>query len=307
MIEVRGHNDSHQFGGHHLGYFLLILSTFMWSFVGFFVKTASFTFDSMTISFARFFIGVLFIVAYAKITKTKITWDLTSRFIWVGVIGKSANYIFENTAIAIGYSYSNVLVPPIQTITLVLITLFIFKQALSRAEWFAVTLCLIGVFLVQWNGASLSELLGNAFIFILLVLSGVGAGFHVFSQKKLTDKMDTGSMNASTFLLASLIVFVPVPFQFEVPETVPLMAIISLIALGFITGFSFHFFAKALQLVPFTAVIILSNSNIFFIILWGKLFFDEPVTVSVWLGALLLLFGVIAMHWPQIKLKYGKM
>lgn len=275
----------------------------MWSFVGFFVKTASFTFDSMTISFARFFIGVLMIIAYAKITKIPITWDFTSRFIWVGVLGKSANYIFENAAIARGYSYSNVLVPPVQTITLVLIAIFMFKQPLRRAEWVAVILCISGVFLVQWNGESFAELLGGALILFMLILSGAGAGFHVLSQKKLTEKMDTWSMNASTFLLASLVVFVPVPFQFTVPETVPLMAVISLIALGVITGFSFHFFAKALQLVPFTAVIILSNSSIFFIILWGKLFFNEPVSLIVWIGAVLLLLGVIAIHWPALRQK----
>jgi drug/metabolite transporter (DMT)-like permease len=284
-----------------MGYLLVIICTLMWSFVGFFVKTASFTFDSSTITFARFFIGVIALIIFARITKQTIRWNFTSRLIWLGVIGKCVNYLCENAAIAIGFSYGNILVPPIQTITLIFISVLYFKQSLRSIEWVAVILCLTGVFLVQWNGVSLSEFFSNAILLILFVLSGIGASMHVLSQKLLVNKMDTGSMNASTFLLCSLVVFTPIPFQFEVQKTVPAMAVLSLIALGLITAFSFYLFAKALKLVPFTAAIILINSGILFTILWGKLFFNESVSLVVWVGAIFLLAGIVLTNWPAAK------
>lgn len=273
----------------------------MWSFVGFFVKTASLSFDSYTISFARFFLGVIIIVIYAKLTKTKITWDFASRLIWLGAVGKGINYVCENMAISLGYSYSNIIVPPVQTITLVLISLIIFKQAMRKVEWLAVFLCLLGVLFVQWNGESMADVLTRWPVLLLLVASGVGAGLHVISQKELTATMNTSSMNASTFLLASMLVFTPVPMQFELGPSVTVMAILSLLALGIITAMSFHFFAKALQMVPFTAVIILSNSSIFFMLIWGILFFEEHVSLAAWFGAVLLLLGIAVVNWPQRK------
>ncbi|OGX68301.1 MAG: hypothetical protein A2189_05215, partial [Paenibacillus sp. RIFOXYA1_FULL_44_5] len=219
-----------------MGYLFLIITTLMWSFVGFFVKTASFTFDSGTITFARFFLGVIAIILYARITKTKITWNFTSRFIWLGVIGKSANYLFENLAISIGFSYGNVVVAPIQTVVLVLVSIFYLKKPLRFVEAAAVVLCLIGVLMVQSNGHNWSEMFSTKGIVILLFfIAGLGSAMHVLSQKLLVDQMDPGSMNASTFLLASMLVFAPVPFQFHMHRPVPIMAVVSLIALGLIT------------------------------------------------------------------------
>lgn len=282
-----------------LGYIYLIISTMMWSFVGFLVKTASFSFDSYTISFARFFLGVIIIIIYAKLSRTKISWNFTSRLIWLGAVGKGINYLCENIAISLGYSYSNIIVLPMQMIVLALISLFIFKQALRGVEWLAITLCLIGMLLVQWNGVSMTELFTKWHILVLLMISGIGGGMHVLSQKRLTAVMDPSSMNASTFFLAAWLVFIPVPSQFEAGPTISVMAVMALFALGIITAMSFHLFAKALQLVPFTAVIILSNSSIFFIMLWGKWFFNEPVSLAAWMGAVLLLVGIVAVNWPK--------
>lgn len=285
-----------------MGYLFLIIATLMWSFVGFFVKTASFAFDSGTITFSRFFLGVIAIILYAGITKTKITWNFTSRFIWLGVIGKSANYLFENLAISIGFSYGNIVVAPIQTVILVLVSIFYLKKPLRFVEAAAVGLCLIGVLMVQWNGHNWSEMLStNGIVILLFLIAGLGSAMHVLSQKLLVEQLDPGSMNASTFLLASMLVFTPLPFHFEMHSPVPFMAILSLLALGLITAFSFYFFAKALKLVPFIVAVIVGNSGILFAILWAKLFFHEHISLMVWGGTLLLLLGVVLVHWPLAK------
>ncbi|MEB3100578.1 DMT family transporter [Ferviditalea candida] len=285
-----------------MGYLFLIIPTIMWSFVGFFVKTASFTFDSGTITFSRFFFGVFAILLYAAITRTKITWNLTSRFIWLGVIGKSANYLFENMAISIGYSYGNIVEAPLQTVILILASVFYLKKPLWLTEAAAVALCLIGVMMVQLNGHNWSEMFSaNGIVLLLFALAALGSAMHVLSQKLLVEHLDPASMNASTFLLASVLVFTPLPFQFEMHRPVPAMAFISLLALGLITAFSFHFYAKALKMVPFIVAVIVGNSGILFTILWAKLFFHEPISLTVWGGTLLLLFGVVLVHWPLAK------
>ncbi|HZG75561.1 MAG TPA: EamA family transporter, partial [Paenibacillus sp.] len=96
----------------------LLLAALSWSLVGVLVKIASFQFDPYTITFARFALGVAALAAVVYFTKGSLRPAAFHRWIWIGAIGKCANYLFENVAIAIGHAYGGVLVQPIQTIVL---------------------------------------------------------------------------------------------------------------------------------------------------------------------------------------------
>jgi drug/metabolite transporter (DMT)-like permease len=287
-----------------LGYFLLFLATLSWSFVGILVKTASAMVDSTTITFARFGIGVVFLGILLLLKHRKISLHIGMKWIWIGVIGKCCNYYFENLALSIGFSYGNILVGPLQTVMLLLISAFIFKEYVSGPSWAAAALCIAGVLMISWNGLPIGEILSsNGLTTLLFMLSAVGTAFHVLSQKMLIQTMDAGQMNFSVFVWCSVLMALPLPFQAHATGPVNLWGIAALIGLGLITGLSFNWFAQAMKRVSFAVVIIVSNSSVLFTILWSYLFFHDRITIYILLGAGLFIGGLLLLNWPMKRAK----
>ncbi|RXZ84470.1 DMT family transporter [Paenibacillaceae bacterium] len=286
-----------------MGYILLLMATLAWSFVGLLVKAASEMVDSTIITFARFSFGVVFLGVFLFFRNGKVQLRANMLWIWLGALGKGCNYFFENMAISMGYSYGNILVPPIQTVTLLLITAIWFKEYISPRGWTAAALCMAGVLVISWNGQPLGLLWGgggNGITALLFFISAIGAAIHVLSQKILVKSMDNGTMNFSVFMWASVLMALPIPVQsagFVGPVT--LGAWVALIVLGVITGLSFYWFAESLRRVPFAMVAIISNSMVLFSILWAALFMDEPITNYILAGTGVFLVGLLLLNVPS--------
>jgi len=288
-----------------VGYVLLLLATLAWSFVGVLVKTGATMVDSAIISFARFFFGVVFLGLYLLIRNGKIDLRLGLKWIWIGAIGKAANYVFENIALHIGYSYGNILVQPVQTVVLLLAAAWMFKEKITKRSWLAAALCVIGVIIVGWNGVPFQELLeGGGVTTLLFTLAGIGAAVHVLSQRMLIQKMDNGSMNVSIFLVSTCLVTLPIPFQSEgFVGPITLWAWGALLLLGLITGFSFLWSAEAIKRVPFTIVAIAGNCTVLFAILWSYLFYKDPITSYVLTGTIIFVAGLLLLNFPLPRRK----
>ncbi|GGG08757.1 hypothetical protein GCM10010916_27000 [Paenibacillus abyssi] len=267
------------------------------------VKAASTMVDSSVITFARFFFGIVFLGLFMLLKdgriqlRTKLTW------IWLGALGKSINYLFENLAISIGFAYGNILVPPIQTVTLLLISTLWFKEHISSRGWMAAGLCIMGVLFISWNGQPLDILWsGNGLTTLLFALSGIGAAIHVLSQKMLIKDMDTGNMNFSVFFWCSVLMAIPLPIQSEgFVGPITGSAWLALIGLGLITGLSFYWFAEAIRRVPFAMAVIVGNSMVLFTILWSFLFLEESITRYIIIGTIIFLAGLLLLNLPSGK------
>lgn len=283
-----------------MGYVMLLLATLAWSFVGVLVKTASTMVDSSIITFSRFFFGVVFLGIFLLIKDRRIRLRMSLKWIWFGAVAKSANYIFENFAITIGYSYGNILVQPVQTVTLLVAASLLFKERVTMRGWLAAALCVIGVIVIGWNGLPLHELMQSSGLTTLLfAMAGIGAAVHVLSQRLLVRTMDSGNMNFSVFFWSSLLVALPVPIQSQgITGNVTLSAWVALVLLGLITGLSFFWFAEAMKRVPFAVVAIVGNSSVLFAILWSYLFFQEPITGYVIGGTFVFIAGFLLLNFP---------
>ncbi|WP_349292461.1 DMT family transporter [Paenibacillus sp. ATY16] len=291
-----------------VSYLFLFLATLAWSFVGVLVKTASTMVDSSIISFCRFFFGVLVLGIYLLMKDGKIEFRYRMKWLWFGAAGKSANYIFENVALMIGYSYGNILVQPVQTVVLLLAGSFVFKEKVTRAGWISAALCVVGVIVVGWNGVPLDKLLGSSGLTtVLFTLAGIGAAVHVMSQRMLVKTMGNGNMNFSVFLIATLMVSIPIPFQSEGFTGVSTAgAWLALVCLGVITGLSFFWFAEAMKRVPFAVVAIVGNSSVLFSILWAYIFFRDPITSYIIIGTLIFVAGFLLLNFSGPRKKTAK-
>ncbi len=277
----------------------LILAALSWSLVGVLVKIASLQFDPYTITFARFALGVAALAAVVHFTRNSLRPAALHRWIWIGAIGKCANYLFENVAITIGHAYGGVLVQPIQTIVLLIAGVFLFKDRLTAKSGISAALVLAGVFLITTNGrpfgAALQE---QGWVTLLFVFSGIGAALHFLSQKMLLDAMNDVSMNYSIFFWASFVSAVPLPFAADwEPAFVP-GAWLSAAGLGLITGFSFLMLSKALRTVKFSVAVIISNMTALFTVLWSGVFLREPITLYIAIGAFVVVAGMTMLNWP---------
>lgn len=286
--------------GVRMGYLLLLLSTLAWSFVGVLVKSASAVVDNSWITFSRFFFGVLFLGIYLLVKDRRIRLVLALKWIWIGAVGKSINYMFENLAISIGYAYGNILVQPVQTAALLLASGWLFKERVSAKGWAAAALCMTGVLVIGWNGAPLGELAaGGGLTTALFTLAGIGAAVHVLSQRVLLKTIDSGNMNLSVFFVSTLLVSTPLPFQpHELTGTPTAWTWLTLVTLGIITGLSFLWFSEAIKRVSFALVAIVGNSSVLFSIVWSYLFFNEPITGYVLSGTAVFMAGFLLLNFP---------
>ncbi|WP_020620047.1 DMT family transporter [Paenibacillus daejeonensis] len=288
-----------------MGYIYLLLATLAWSFVGLLVKTASTMVDASAITFARFSLGIVFLGLFLLIKNGRIQLRSNLKWIWLGAAGKSINYIFENIAISMGYAYGNILVPPIQTVVLLLVSAFLFKEHVSGKGWIAAACCMAGVLAISWNGQPMDDLLGGSgWITVLFAISAVGSALHVLSQKQLIQSMDNGNMNFSVFFWCSVLTALPLPVQSEgFIGPMSGWAWLALAALGLITGLSFVWFSEAVRRVPFPMIIIVSNSMVLFTILWSFLFLGEPITAYIIGGTILFFLGLMLLNLPLMRAK----
>ncbi|GAA3403374.1 DMT family transporter [Paenibacillus hodogayensis] len=286
-----------------MGYVLLLLATLAWSFVGVLVKSASAMVDNSLITFSRFFFGVVFLGIFILIKEKRLRPRFSLKWIWIGAAGKGANYIFENLAITLGYAYGNILVQPVQTAALLIAAGLLFKEPVSRQGWSAAALCMLGVLVIGWNGLPARELLsGSGLTTLLFTFAGIGAAIHVLSQRILLKSMDSGNMNLSVFMVSTLLVALPIPFEpHQITGPVTVWGITTLVVLGVITGLSFLWFAEAIKRVSFAVVAVVGNSSVLFSILWSYLFFHEPITGYVLTGTFIFLAGFVLLNVP-----YGK-
>ena len=122
-----------------MAYLYLIIATLMWSFVGVMVKSASAVFPSSVITLGRFFFGFIFLGIFMKFNRKDLILYWKNNWIWIGVTGKSLNYIFENIAISIGFAYSNVVVWPVQAVFLMFMAIVLFKETITPLKITAAT------------------------------------------------------------------------------------------------------------------------------------------------------------------------
>ena len=288
-----------------MNYVLLFLTVLMWSFVGVMVKSSSLMVGSYVITFARFFFGVMFLgfLMLARSRKIKIYWK--DKWIWAGIIGKTCNYVFENIAIATGFSYGNIVVWPLQSVILTLYAVVLLREEIYLTRIMAVILCVGGVFLVSWKGMSLEVFLGVNFIpTLFFIISSVGTCIHVISQRKLISRMSSGNMNISVFVICSMITALPLPFTTFQTGHFSMISALSLLGLGFITGVSFYLYARVLKNLPFIAVVVISNTTVIFTLLWSVLFFHDKINSYIISGVIILLAGLIIINIPKDKFQF---
>ena len=179
-----------------MGYFYLILQALIFSFGGLLIKSVGTMLSPFLTSCLRFTIGIAMLFLIQRFRTGKLRLTLTDRVILIGGVCKALHYLAENFGVMRGFSYGGVLVWPVQTVVVFLVSRFFYKEGADYCTLAGTILCIAGVITISWNGASLSVFLGSGGITMAaLVLAGIGAAGFSISQKARIREMDVVEMN----------------------------------------------------------------------------------------------------------------
>lgn len=290
-----------------MGILYLLIVAVMFSFGGTWAKLIGPFFDAGYITFFRFFFGVFFLLLLKMVKRQRFQADywqqIKKLFPWLvfGGVSKVLAYLTENYGLLHGVSYGAIMTQPAQTVFLTAISAFVLKEKITWKKAVFILPCILGVMLVSWNGRSLDDYLsGNLLVSLLFLVSGVFAGCHVFAQKKVAGKMDILDSNLTMFLISTVIAFLPIlppTLQGQVAGVRPDWGcILAMLMFGVNTGIGFYLNAMAIPLVPFYMVPIIQSTMAIFSIIWGMIFFHEPISVYVVVGTLTFIGGIVGLQ-----------
>lgn len=281
-----------------MGYFLLSLQAFLFSFGGLLIKSSGTVFSPYMISSLRFAIGISLLLVYMKSRGTSLRPVLLSPIIAIGGVCKAIHYIGENAGVMQGASYGGVLVWPVQTLVVFLASVFILKERASKRTVLGSLLCVSGIMLISWNGLPLSSFVESGLgTLAAFVFAGIGAAGFSFAQKQLIQKMDNAKLNCSMFLYGWLVTLMILPVSGEhIKPEWSAAGLACMLILGAITCFGFLLQGAALKTVPLLIATIIQSSTVVLTILWGVLFYGDPISRYVIVGAALFLAGILIVN-----------
>jgi drug/metabolite transporter (DMT)-like permease len=280
------------------GYVFLFLQALIFSFGGLLIKGAGTVCSPFLLSALRFLIGILLLLILQKMRYGRLHLTLASRVVIIGGICKAVHYVGENYGVMKGFSYGGILVWPVQTVAILLISIFIYKERFAFHVILGAILCTAGIGVVSWNGASADVFMqSQATTLLAFVFAGIGACIFTVMQKKLVQEMDSIELNSSMFsygLLTTLFVLVPTGPHGRGP--VSFTGVICIILLGIITCVGFLLQAEAIKTVPLFAATILQSCTVILNIVWGVLFYGDKITPYVLSGSAMFLIGMLIVN-----------
>ena len=286
-----------------MGYFYLILQALIFSFGGLMIKSVGTMFSPFLTSCLRFTIGIAMLFLIQRIRTGRLRLTLTDRVILIGGVCKALHYLAENFGVMRGFSYGGVLVWPVQTVVVFLVSTIVYKERTGLRTLAGTILCVAGVITISWNGASLSVFLGSSgIIMAAFVLAGIGAAGFSISQKARIREMDIVEMNESMFIfgwLTTLLVLIPTAPH--ATGAVSISGTISMLLLGIITCVGFLLQAAGIRTVPLLIATIIQSSSTVLTILWGVLFYHDPISRYVVLGTVFFMTGIVLVNLPAMK------
>ena len=291
-----------------MGYFYLILQALIFSFGGLMIKSVGTMFSPFLTSCLRFTIGIAMLFLIQRIRTGRIRLTLTDRVILIGGVCKALHYLAENFGVMRGFSYGGVLVWPVQTIVVFLVSTLVYREKTGLRTLAGTILCVAGVITISWNGASLSVFLGSSgIIMAAFVLAGIGAAGFSISQKARIREMDIVEMNESMFIfgwLTTLLVLIPTAPH--ATGAVNISGTISMLLLGIITCVGFLLQAAGIRTVPLLIATIIQSSSTVLTILWGVLIYHDPISRYVVLGTVFFMTGIVLVNLPAMKSRHNE-
>ena len=125
---------------------------------------------------------------------------------------KALHYLGENYGVEKGFSYGNIVIWPVQTVVVLLVSVFVFHEKVKIKTIAGAVFCILGIGLISWNGAPTGSFMeGQGHLLPAFIAAGAGAALFSVCQKRLLGEMGTVEMNMSMFFIGGLAAACTIP------------------------------------------------------------------------------------------------
>ena len=166
-----------------------------------------------------------------------------------------------------------------------LVGVFLLREKMSMIQWILLLIAFFGIILIQGFDSRV-----NIFYSLIGLGGSLCAAFAYSIIRYLRDKEHSLVLMIYFPMIAFPIGGLISIFNWVQPNLIDLFL---LILIGVFTQFAQYFMTKAFQSEKVSKVSIVSYSELVFVLLIGNIFFDEKFEFLVYLGMILVTFGVV--------------
>tara|TARA_Y100001980_G_C14471642_1_gene251704 strand:- start:193 stop:843 length:651 start_codon:yes stop_codon:yes gene_type:complete len=166
-----------------------------------------------------------------------------------------------------------------------LVGVFLLREKMSIIQWILLLIAFFGIILIQGFDSRV-----NIFYLLIGLGGSLCAAFAYSIIRYLRDKEHSLVLMIYFPMIAFPIGGLISIFNWVQPNLIDLLL---LILIGVFTQFAQYFMTKAFQFEKVSKVSIVSYSELVFVLLIGNIFFDEKFEFLVYLGMILVTFGVV--------------
>ncbi len=166
-----------------------------------------------------------------------------------------------------------------------LVGVFLLREKMSIIQWILLLIAFFGIILIQGFDSRV-----NIFYLLIGLGGSLCAAFAYSIIRYLRDKEHSLVLMIYFPMIAFPIGGLISIFNWVQPNLIDLFL---LILIGVFTQFAQYFMTKAFQSEKVSKVSIVSYSELVFVLLIGNIFFDEKFEFLVYLGMILVTFGVV--------------
>lgn len=250
----------------------------------------------------RFFIALPLALGLLVILKIKLP---TSRSAWhsylAGAIGFIGSQIF--TYIATGYLSSGIiaLMFGLAPIMAGLIGRFGFQQSLNRMQWLGMLIAVIGLAIICFGGENNHV---NPIGIALMLISVFIYALSIYWVKKVNAQVEPMAQATGSIMVSSAIALCIVPFIWQyapthIPNIKSLMALFYTVVMASLLAMFCYF--KLVQNIQATTLSLTTVMTPIIALLVGALLNHEALSVMVFVGAFILLFGLFVYFYRDLK------
>ncbi len=284
-----------------VGFILIFLTAVLWGPNFLFIKVAVVEIPPVSLVFLRVAIGaiVLFLVSLFQKINLWHYRHFWKNFFVMGLFMNVIPFILISWGeIYISSALAGILNSLSVVFTAVLAHYFGPDDPLTRGRIGGISSAMVGLVIIYFP-MLLSEPMGNILGALMIVIAslsyGIGAVYVRSHLRKIPSMAALpGQMIASTAILLPLSLLVDRPFSLPFPSANVIYAVVLLGAIG--TGISFIFYYKAIQLAGATYATLSVFLLALIAMLCGAVFLDEKISWNLYLGALFILAGLLAVN-----------
>lgn len=243
---------------------------------------------------SRFILAALLMFLY----KPGVFRRLTKKFITRGIIAGillGSGYIFQTYGLTKTTVSNTGFITGLYLVFTPLISLLILKRHVLKIQWLAVLIATIGLFLISYNGVTIG--VGE----ILILISAIIYGAHFVALGEWSDGRNTYALTliqiVTVAVLTSIFAFRD-GFQIAPDSTVWLAIIYTAF---FATFLGFLVQTKAQSIMSATVASVLLATETPFAVFFGLYFHDDPLTLRIITGGLLVMVAMALVIWADNK------